>query len=150
MNDKSQEGKSASNFRFLAFNSNSIGKNPKRSQVFHFLRKKNADFIIITDTRIAKEVENIIKAEWGGPAYFASFDSQSRGVAIFIKKNLPIRILDNFSDTSGNILAILVEIEGKNILLEGIYGPNRDSPMFYSVEAFKKLTDWNPSHAIFV
>ena len=44
----------------------------------------------------------------------------------------------------------MVEIDRKNILLEGIYGPNRDSPAFYSVDAFKKLIDWNPNHAIFV
>ena len=150
MTDKSEEGNSASSFRFLAFNSNSIGRNPKRNQVFHFLKKKNADFIVVTDTRIAKEIENVVKAEWNGHAYFSSFDSQSRGVAIFMKKNLPVKILDNFSDVAGNILAILLEIEGKIILLEGIYGPNRDNPLFYSDEAFKKLSEWNPSHAIFV
>ena len=77
---------SASKIRFISLNANSIGKNPKRRQVFHFLRKKNPDFLIIVDTRISKDIENLVKAEWGGYANFSSFDSQSRGVAIFIKK----------------------------------------------------------------
>ena len=102
--------------RFLAvtcfnYNANSIGKNPKRSQVFCYLRKKRPDILIVVDTRLSKDVENIVKAEWGGYAEFSSFDSQSRGVAIFVQKNLPIKFLDKFSYLRGNILSILVEIE---------------------------------------
>ena len=67
-----------------------------------------------------------------------------------MKKNLAVKILDTFSDQAGNILSILIEIESKTLLLEGIYGPNRDEPQFYANEAFKKLSDWNPNHAIFV
>ena len=73
-----------------------------------------------------------MKAEWGGFANFSSFDSQSRGVAIFINKEIPIKILDSFSDNRGNIMSILIEFEGKMILIEGIYGPNQDEPQFYS------------------
>ena len=76
MNDDCARGNnSASNFRLVSFNANSIGKNPKRSQVFHFLRKKNPDILIIVDTRISKDIENLVKAEWGGHAHFSSFDS---------------------------------------------------------------------------
>ena len=82
------------------------------------------------DTRLAKEIENIVKAEWGGYAYFSSFNSQSRGVAIFIQKNLPVKILDTFSDANGNILSLLIDIESKKILIEGVYGPNQDNPEF--------------------
>ena len=90
-----------------------------------------------------------MKAEWGGHAYFSSFDSQSRGVAIFMQKQLPVKILDTFSDINGNILSLLIEIESKKILIEGVYGPNRDDPAFYSDEVFKKLNEWNPSYAIY-
>ena len=89
-----------------------------------------------------------MKTEWGGPAYFSSFDSQSRGIAIFIKKDLPFQLLDSFSDIQGNILAILVKLEDKTILVQGTYGPNRDDPNFYSVECFQKLQQWNPDFAI--
>ena len=46
-------------------------------------------------------------------------------------------------------MSILVEIEGKSILIEGIYGPNRDDPEFYSDETFKRMSQWNPNHAIY-
>ena len=142
-------GNSASKFRIISFNANSIGKQPKRRQVLLFMRKKSPDILIVVDTRLAKDIENAVKAEWGGPSYFSSFNSQSRGVAIFIKKDLPIKIIDQFSDKNGNILSILVELEGRQILIQGIYGPNKDEPNFYSDECFLKLNEWCPSHAIF-
>ena len=77
---------SASKLRIISLNCNSIGKNPKRRQVFHFLQKKNPDLLITIDTRFSKEIENCVKTEWGGQVYFSSYDSQSRGVAIFVKK----------------------------------------------------------------
>ena len=40
--------------------------------------------------------------------------------------------------------------EGKKILLEGIYGPNNDSPVFYEYEVFRKKKEWEPSFSIFV
>ena len=58
--------KSVSKIRLISFNANSIGKNPKRSQVFCYLRKKRPDILIVVDTRLSKDVENIVKAEWGG------------------------------------------------------------------------------------
>ena len=115
----------------------------------HFLRKKNSDILILVDTRLSKDIENQVKAEWGGHAFFSSFSSQARGIAIFIKKDLPIKILDNFADPAGNISAILVEIENKKILIEGIYGPNTDCPNFYSEEAFKRIQDWDPNFALY-
>ena len=72
-----KEDNSASKLRFICFNVNSIGKNPKRRQVLHFLRKKNPDLLITIDTRFSKEIENSVKTEWGSQVLFSSFDSQS-------------------------------------------------------------------------
>ena len=52
--------------------------------------------IITIDTRFSKDIENLVKTEWDGNVLFSSFDSQSRGVAIFVKRNLPLKILDQF------------------------------------------------------
>ena len=71
--------------------------------------------MIVADTRIAKDLENPVKTEWGGYAYLSSFDSQSRGVAIFMQKQLPVKVLDTFSYINGNILSLLIEIESKQI-----------------------------------
>jgi len=100
---------------------NSIGKTPKRREVFNFLRKKDADIYILVDTRIDKKITNLVKAEWRGLASFSCFTPQSRGVAMLFKKGLPVEILDKTSDTNGNLLNMLITYSGKHILLSGIY-----------------------------
>ena len=49
---------SASAYRIVALNCNSIGKNPKRGQIFHFLKKKNPDITVLVDTRVSKNIES--------------------------------------------------------------------------------------------
>ena len=49
---------SATSFKILSFNANSIGRNPKRRKVFHYLKKKKADFIVVCDTPISKTLRN--------------------------------------------------------------------------------------------
>ena len=140
---------SATSFKIYSFNANSIGRNPKRQKVLFYLKKKNPDFIFACDTRICKSIENIVREEWGGTCIFNSFSSQARGVAIFLKKDCTAKILDKFCDTEGNILAILINFQDKKILMEGLYGPNTDTPSFYSEKAFKKIIDWKPDYSIF-
>ena len=98
------------------------------------MRKKKPDVLILSDTRLSKEIENEVKCEWGGHAYYSSLNSQARGVAILIQKNFPFKLIDEHSDDGGNLLSLLLEIENKRILIQGIYGPNRDDGNFYSNE----------------
>ena len=142
-------GSSATSFKVVCFNANSIGRNPKRQKVLHHIRKKNPEFIITCDTRICSSIENIVRQEWGGVCVFNSFSSQARGVAIFIKKDSTAKVLDKYIDNEGNLLAILMLFQDKRILLEGIYGPNADTPSFYSDYAFKKIIEWSPDFSIF-
>ena len=86
LNNVNNGGDSASSLLIKSYNVNSIGKNPKRSEIFRFLRKKGGDIQVLLDTRFSKEIEPKVKEEWGAPVYFSSFSSQSRGVAIFLKK----------------------------------------------------------------
>ena len=91
----------------------------------------------------------MIREEWNGVCIFNSFSSQARGVAIFIRRGTPVNITDKFTDDNGNILAVLMDFQAKKILLEGLYGPNTDSPLFYSDMAFRKIIDWCPDFSIF-
>ena len=140
---------SASSLNIKEFNVNSIGRNPKRQEIFNFLRKKTSDIHILIDTRFSKEIENQIKVEWGSQVFFSSFTSQSRGVAIFFSKNLCVEVLNTKSDDSGNILSLLLNFDNKKILLTGIYGPNQDDPNFYKNKAFALIEQWEPDFSIY-
>ena len=91
----------------------------------------------------------MVREVWGGHCIFNSFSSQARGVAIFIKKDNPAKIIDKYCDSDGNIIAVAIIYEEKNILLECLYGPNNDTPEFYNDLVFKKIVDWNPDFSIF-
>ena len=143
MNDK------VSALTIKSLNVNSIGKQPKRGQVFQFLRKKNADIYVLVDTRIDPQIEHLIKAEWGGQAFFNSFSSQSRGIAILFRKNLCIDIINQYCDQEGNCLQLLAKFDDKIVLIDALYGPNTDEPDFYQNVVFKIPENWNPDYAIF-
>ena len=131
---------SSSKFRIIAFNPNSIGKNPKRSKVFQVLKKKRANIILLSDTRIGKDIEPLVKAEWGGRVNFASFTSQARGVALFFTKDLAIEIMENsiYNDPSGNFTVLNFRYESFVITLSCVYGPNQDHPDFYKDVVFPR------------
>ena len=122
----------------MSFNPNSIGKNPKRSKIIQALRKKNANIILLSDTRLSKEVEPTVKAEWGGKANFSSYTSQARGVAILFAKDLAIDIIDDtiYNDKTGNFTVLNIRYETFIITLAYIYGPNSDDPNFFSNVVF--------------
>ena len=46
-------------------------------------------------------------------------------------KDNPAKVIDEYRDSEGNILCVLLNYEEKRILLEIIYGPNQDSPNFF-------------------
>ena len=69
----------ASRLRVVEFNARSIGRNPKRSKVLHFLRKKEPDLLVVTETKIGKEIESTVVEEWGGEVFFSSLNSHERG-----------------------------------------------------------------------
>ena len=140
MKNNSKNMPSASKFRIVSFNPNSTGKNPKRANILQAVRKKQANIILFSDTRISADIEPSIKAEWGGKVNFASFTSQARGVAVFFTKDLPIEIIENsiYNDKSGNFTAMNIKYEDCVITISCIYGPNNDDPSFYEEIVFKE------------
>ena len=47
----------------------------KRRDVLHYLRKKKFSIICVQDTHFTRNIENVVRAEWGHAAYFSSFSS---------------------------------------------------------------------------
>ena len=149
MNSKTTSGGvSASSLTVKTFNVNGLGNYSKRAQIFKFMEKKGADIYFIIDTRFSKDIENRVKEEWGSNVFFSSFSSQSRGVAIFFKKQLCAEVLNQQNDVSGNMLSLLVNFDSKNILFTALYGPNVDDPEFYKNKVFNLIDEWEPDFAV--
>ena len=103
----------------------------KRSDTFNFLKNKNHSVYFLQDTHFTTKEQNYIRTQWGFECYFSNYSSQSRGVAILFNNNFEFKVLKVTKDENGNKLILDMVIEGKNITLINIYGPNRDEPDFY-------------------
>ena len=103
----------------------------KRRDVLHYLRNKTVSIICLQDVHFDKNMESIVKAEWGGEAYFSSFSSNARGVVILLSNNLDYKIHASLTDKEGNWVALDISINNVRVTLVTIYGPNEDKPTFY-------------------
>lgn len=104
----------------------------KRRDIFHHLRQMKFQIYCLQDTHFTEQLEPYIRAEWGGNILFSSNTSSSRGVCILFNINFEYKILKTKHDANGNFIVVNLEIEQKQITLVNIYGPNEDSPNFYS------------------
>lgn len=100
---------------------------------------------MISDSRIDPKIENLVTAEWGGKAIYASLTANARGCAIFFRKDLVCEIKSDstHSDASGNFLLTQIVYDDKLITLCCIYGPKEspDNINFYRGTVFQKMAD---------
>ena len=81
--------------KIVSVNCQGLSDPRKRRDVFHYLRQKSYSIYLLRDTDSDPELENCIRAEWGYKSYFASYNSNPRGLAILFNNNL-----DFFSEKS--------------------------------------------------
>ena len=84
---------------------------------------------------------------------FASYKSNSRGVAVILNNNFEFKVRAVQRDENGNFIIILLFAMNKELLLVNIYDPNKDNPAFYqslseTVKRYKNhnvviVGDWN-------
>lgn len=116
----------------LSVNCQGLGNAQKRRDVFNYLRQKKYSIYLLQDTHFEKKLEPYISAEWGYQCYFASFNSNSRGVAVLFNNNFEFKVKEVYKGEDGNSLLLIVQVNEMNLILGNIYGPNRDNPAFYN------------------
>ena len=117
--------------KIASFNCRGLGDFYKRRDTFHFLREKQFSIYLLQDTHFSPELEERVKREWGYDAYFSSFTSNSRGVAILINNNIEYKLINVSRDVNGNVLILCIKAFDKEFVIVNIYGPNDDRPDFY-------------------
>ena len=81
----------------VTLNVNGLSDEKKRTNIYQFLKNKTADFTLSQETHSTKENENRWQNEWKGLSIWHSGKKlKSSGVAILIKKNLNITILQTY------------------------------------------------------
>lgn len=74
--------------RLLSFNTRGLRDRTKRKHLFHILRKRNYDFIMLQEVHCTPNDEKMWRAQWGADIYFSHGSSSARGVLILVKRNL--------------------------------------------------------------
>jgi len=103
----------------------------KRHDVFSYLRQKKYSIYCLQDTHFTKEIEHLVRTQWGYQCYFSNYSSNGRGVAILFNNNFEYKCLQEKKDLHGNMLALNLIIDNENLTLITIYGPNADTPNFF-------------------
>ena len=57
--------------------------------------------------------------------------TNSRGVAIFLKKNFEYKIKYSNIDQNGNLILLDLQLEEISMRLLNVYAPNIDNPVFF-------------------
>ena len=101
--------------------------------------------ICLQDIHLNKWQGPQLRQEWDGEVIVAPKTSNSRGVAILFKKNLEYKIHSQYCDPEGNFIVVDISLTSTlRCTLVNIYGPNKDSPVFYETIRDKLLSLDNP------
>ena len=117
--------------KIATMNCRGLGNFQKRRDVFHYLRDKGFSFYFLQDTHFDPTMESRIKAEWGYEAFFFSYSTNARGVAILVNNNVEFKVLSVHKDLNGNHLLVRINMFNTVFLLVNVYGQNNDCPEFY-------------------
>lgn len=78
------------NLNILSYNVNRFANFKKRKKIFTRLRNLKADIILAQEMHSSVKTENLWKSEWGGKIIYSHGESNARGIAIMIRRNLNI------------------------------------------------------------
>ena len=92
------------NTLFATFNVNGLNADAKRKTIFNYLRQKNFEIILLQETHSSEKVEKLWEMEWGNKIEWLHGTNKSRGLAIFLKKNLNYDLVKTYQDPYGRFL----------------------------------------------
>lgn len=119
-----------SKLRLCTWNVRGIHNPIKRRKILTFLKNEHIDIALLQETHL-DDVEHL-KLRQGGfeQAFFSSFTSRSRGVAILVRKNLPFSMTECVKDRSGRYVIVKGTLQGTVISILNIYYPPAHPPDF--------------------
>lgn len=112
----------------------------KRKKILSSLKKEKVDIAMLQETHLNNEEHLKLQQCGFDQVYFSSFTTKSRGVAILIKRNLPIKVSKCITDKYGRFVLILASLHGEDLALLNVYCPP-GHPLDFLTEAFTKLSD---------
>ena len=129
------------NLRYLVATEN------KRRGIFKYFHENNYDIVLVQETHSNIKTEKRWKNEWGGKIIFSHGETNAKGVAILLDKNLGASIKKIDRDDSGRELFVKVVINDTSYLIGNLYAPNEDCPNFFA-RAIQRSEDFDVEEMI--
>ena len=131
----------------LSANCQGIRNTQKRQDVVNYLRDTKAGIICLQDTHLLEKDIRDLKKIWNDDIFLNGKRSNSRGVAILIRKNFEYEVLEQNKDNEGNYLQLILRINSVTLNLITVYAPNNDSPQFFN-DIQKMIEDSDTNYII--
>ena len=106
--------------KLCSFNCRGMQDHVKRRKIFHYFRNLDSDIIFLQETHSDKNDELFWKSQWGESAWFSSFTSNSRGVAILIRNTVTLNVKSVFRDPNGRFLILSTLLNGLSVSLVNV------------------------------
>ena len=117
--------------KILTFNCQGLQKAPKRTKVFHWLKKLNMDIILLQEAHCTLETKDNWLEEWKGNILFSYGESNARGCCTLFKENLDIKVIKEICDPFGRYIICDIELDLKTLTIINTYGPNKDDDSYF-------------------
>lgn len=111
--------------RCVSLNVNGLQAKPKRQAIFDLLRKGQYDIALLQETHCTNKIESIWKAEWGGDIIFSNGLSNSRGVAVLLKRGFDFTINHQEIDDQGRLIILQITKDQTSFTIANVYAPTQ-------------------------
>ena len=100
------------------------------------LSVKKKLILLVCKKHSVESDEWLWRSQCVGRIYFSHGTNKSCGTCIIVN-NKDIEIIREKSDEEGRIILLQIKYHDKEFAIVGLYGPNEDSPRFFS-----KVSEW--------
>ena len=111
----------------------------KRRSIFTYLKDQKANVYFLQETYSELNDEKIWQNEWGGKMYFSHGSRHSKGTCILIDPSTNCNVDYSFSNTTGRIVLITVNIKGSKISCCNIYAPNNPTEQLEFIQELNNI-----------
>ena len=112
--------------KIVSLNTRGLRDNNKRREVYKVLRDKKADIAMLQETRTRSDTNKLWQNEWGPKMHTSDDETNARGVAILLHRNLDITVHKVKKEANDRLLIVDFTCDKNRMLLCNIYAPNTD------------------------
>lgn len=123
----------------LVWNCDGLNTPHKRTSVLTFLHRRKIYLALLQETHLISKDSGRMANRFYHTIASSSAESKSKGVAIVCKRNLKIKVLGVWADTTGRMTIAKVELYGRKVTVISAYAPNKFDKTFFNTLTQKML-----------